>query len=221
MEWYSIRTSTDENVTGTLPQADGMKSGYNIKKNDSVWNVPNLKMPNFNPDLDYFILEKKATLTDIISVGFISASGFLVTDKVKKILDAFKLPLHKYFSAKVMYQREIHPNYYWLHFLDDNSKDIDFLKSEFELTHPLPFFRESSIILKNKEYNVISANAIANPTFVLFPLKMKILSLNNYDFFLFDFLYPKYIINNLIINELKKRLVTGLDLQKLNNDVIV
>ena len=51
MEWYSIRTSTDEKVTGTHPQVDAMKSGYNIKKNDSVWNIPNLKMPNFNPDL--------------------------------------------------------------------------------------------------------------------------------------------------------------------------
>jgi len=210
MQWYCISPSTDEKIIGTFPQTDGMGPGYDLKGANSVWNIPNLRKPAFKPDFDCFRIDKKAKLTDVISTTIINACGFIVNDKVKNIFDKFKLPPHIYYPVKMLYKKEMITNYYWLHFTVDNSIDIDFKNSTFELTHPLPFFRTDSIILEGKELSILTANKLANPNYKFFPKKIKLQGVHNIDFMVFDFLYEKFYIDDTIFKALDHNSITGL-----------
>ena len=105
MQWYSISPSTNEKIIGTFPQTDGMGPGYNLRGANSVWNLPNLRKPDFEPDFDCFRLDKKAKLTDVISTAIINACGFIVSDKLKNIFDEFKLPPHIYYPVKILHKK--------------------------------------------------------------------------------------------------------------------
>lgn len=212
MYWHSISISTDEKIIGTYPQTNGMGHGYNLKGANSIWNLPNLKAPTFEPDFDCFQLDKKAKLTDVISTSLISACGFIVNDKVKSIFDLFKLPPHIYFPVKILHKKDIITNYYWLHFTDENSINIDFKNSIFELTHPLPFFRTDSIILEGKEFDILTASKLANPDYKLFPKKVKLKRPQNIDFMVFDFLYQPFYASDDMIKAVNNNLITGLNL---------
>ncbi len=210
MQWYSISPSTDEKIIGTFPQTDGMGPGYNLRGTNSVWNLPNLRKPDFEPDFDCFRLDKKAKLTDVISTATINACGFIVSNKLKIIFDEFKLPPHIYYPVKILYKKEMISNYFWLHFIDDNTKNIDFLNSTFELTHPLPFFRNDSIILEGKEFEILTANKLANPDYKLFPKRLKSQGPQNIDFVVLDFLYKSFYISEKLFKAINNNSITGI-----------
>jgi len=210
MQWYSISPSTDEKIIGTFPQTDGMGPGYNLKGANSVWNLPNLRKPDFEPDFDCFRLDKKAKLTDVISTAIISACGFIISDKLKNVFDEFKLPPHIYYPVKILYKKEMISNYYWLHFTDDNTKDIDFQNSTFELTHPLPFFRNDSIILEGKEFDILTVTKLANPDYKFFTKRLKSQRPQNKDFVVFDFLYESFYISDKVFKALNNNSITGI-----------
>lgn len=209
MEWYSLRTSTDEKVTGTHPQTDGMRYGYDLRKADSIWNIPNLKLPDFEPDLDYFVLDKKAKLTDVISTGLISASGFILNDRVKNIFDRFKLPAHKYFPAKVMCKKEIHDNYYWFHLLDDCVNNIDFENSKFIRRDPI--FKEDfeKLNISNKEelFSEKQKSSLKH----IFPERLTINNSNNLNFLFFNSFWINYFVSAEILDALETEKCTGFD----------
>lgn len=216
MNWYSVSVSTDEKVVGKYPQTDGMGLGYNLNAPNSVWNIPNLKMPDFEPAFDYFLLDKKAKLTDVISTALINARGFLISNKLKTILDKFHLTKHIYYPVKILHKKDFITNYYWLHFIEDNSNDIDFKNSSFELMHPLPFFRTDIIKLDGKEADIITANRLANPDFKLFPKKIKNQRPKNIDFLVFDFLYNPFYVSADLIKALENNSITGINASTVN-----
>ncbi|MBX3239012.1 MAG: hypothetical protein KIT80_09540 [Chitinophagaceae bacterium] len=211
MEWYLFAPTTDERTCGAYTQTDGMGPGYNLRGPNSVWNISNLKKPDFEPDFDCFMLDKKAKLTDIISTSIINARGFIVSNNLKTIFDNSRLPSHIYYPVVLLYKKERITNYYWLHFIEDNTKDIDFRKSEFELTHPLPFFRTESVILNNKELSVIEANKAANPDFKVFPRFIQLNKSLDADFLIFEFLYNKCYISEKLYNDFKTNNISGID----------
>lgn len=139
MSWYSFSASNDEKEVGEYPQTDMMGPNYDLNAPNSVWNISNLKKLTFQPNLEYFILCKKAKVTDIISTATINARGFLVSEKLKNILSKFQLAEHCYYPAKLIHKKNIINNFFWLHFIKDNSHDIDFEHSTFKFMHPLPF----------------------------------------------------------------------------------
>ena len=216
MEWYSVKSQTDEKIIGAYPQTNGMTPEYDLKKKNSVWNIPNLKLPDFEPDFDSFNLDKKAKLTDVISTGLISACGLLLNDKTKQILSRFNLPKHIYYPATIWHKKEILKNYYWLQFAHDNTNEIVFESSQFELTHPLPFFREESITLRNKEYAIVMATKAANPDYELFPDKISLKNANNLDLLIFGFLYNNIYINNNLASALATANISGLTIKKID-----
>lgn len=82
-----------------------MKPGYNYKAPNSVHALSKetKKLPAYEPDLDYFILHNQAKPTYLLSVTPVSG-GFMVSEKLKQILEQFTLPLHKFYPAKVLHK---------------------------------------------------------------------------------------------------------------------
>lgn len=131
MTFYSIEPACDTPETGPVyPQVEAMKPGYDFKKPNSIHNLNFNGLPNFKPDLDYFVLDKKAKLTDVLS-SMISGFGFLISEKMKNILEQFKLPEHGFYSASVAMGDTKLNNYFWFLPICNLSDQVDYPKTTF------------------------------------------------------------------------------------------
>ena len=88
-----------------------------------------MKIPEYTPNLDHFVLAGKARPTDLLSVAVING-GFLISEKFKKILEQFKLPTHKFYPAKVKRRNEL-LDYYWMHMICNLTDNVDYPNSKF------------------------------------------------------------------------------------------
>lgn len=130
MNYYILSNSTDEKVVGDIPQVK-MGHDYDFDKYNSVRNISRYNFPEFDPDLNFFVMTPKAKPTDVITVsGLISAKGFLINEKAKNILDKHKLVSHKYYVTKVYYKNQSFP-YYWWHVVSDLTHCIDYNQTTF------------------------------------------------------------------------------------------
>src|SRR5690606_25582916 len=134
--------SGDEKTIGKkYPQCKGMPSGMGLTQNwfespNSMTKLTNLDFPNFDPEL-IFELEDAAILTDVVSPSNISAKGFLINEKVKKLFEGFKLIEHKYYPAVLIVRRN-RLQYYWLHFKANEDyflRKIDYKQSKFHISN--------------------------------------------------------------------------------------
>lgn len=157
---FSIKTTSEKKIIGTeYPQIQTM--GGTVDKNapDSLYNVYSDAFPNFIPNLNYFILHKNAKLTDVLSTAMISY-GFVLNDKVKKILEQFKLPPHKFYPAIVEHKGTFYENYHWFFYICDVLDFIDYNKTKFFITD----------LVNNKLEdckNITSSNSLKNVKDVL------------------------------------------------------
>jgi hypothetical protein len=96
--------------------------------------------------LDYFVLDRKANLTDLLSVSLVHG-GFLISPKFKDLIEQFSLPLHKIYPAKVLDKTQM-CDYYWIHIISDLTDCVDFNRSTFfvyyNYSHNLGFVKVSS-----------------------------------------------------------------------------
>ena len=131
MTFFSIRTSSEKKIIGTdFPQIQTMSRDVNSKAVDSLFNVYADAFPDFTPDLNYFVVNKSAKLTDFLSASMIGF-GFILNDKVKNILTRYKIPAHKFYPAIVEYNGSFHNNYYWFFYISDILEFIDYDKTIF------------------------------------------------------------------------------------------
>ncbi len=92
-----------------------------------------------------FELSRSAFLTDVLKDATISAPGFLISERVKRLLDSFNIMRHQFFPAPVRTRRSVH-GYYWWHLCEPKlTTRLDYERSTFYRTE---FgFREEPIVL--------------------------------------------------------------------------
>ena len=115
------------------PQVKSMTKGYDLNAANSVWALHEVRnnKPKFKPNLDGFVLYKKAGLTDAISAGYIGGRGLLVSDRFKKLLQKFNLTNHIFYPATVIKDDKTH-KYFRMHLVDsDFRKNVVFSKTKF------------------------------------------------------------------------------------------
>ena len=132
--YYIISNAAGTKETGMeYPQVKSMTKGYNLNAPNSVWALHEIRnqKPGFKPNLDSFVLYKKAGLTDTISAGYISGRGLLISGQFKKIIQQFNLTGNIFFPAGVIKDKIKH-NYFWMHLVDsDYRKNVVFPKTRF------------------------------------------------------------------------------------------
>ncbi|MDI9865294.1 hypothetical protein QM480_13220 [Flectobacillus sp. DC10W] len=98
------------------------------------FNLGNL--PDFEVRLDGIILDKNVRVTDFIGIGAL-LKGVCISDRVKKILEEYNLPNHRFYPvtfhqpSKIEKKIEVIEGYWLLHFELEFGKNVDFEKSEF------------------------------------------------------------------------------------------
>ena len=211
---FVISNSNDIAKIGkAFPQVDGMGNTYNLNKKNSLSDITNYKYIDFVPDLDYFKISNSAKLTDFISTGLISAPGFLVSERVKQILDHYVITQHVYYPARVKFKMDFYENYYWLHFTKTDDELIKFVNSSFILTHPLPFFRKEQTDLTFADLKEAILCNQKNNTQRLFP-KEFCLRNNKQDFYSFSFLSNNHYLSDTMVKHLTNENITGFDIRK-------
>jgi hypothetical protein len=96
MKSYSIlKFAYSTKETGRpYPQVQKMSRNYEYGALNSIYQLGKFTtdLPTFTPNLECFILHKKAKATDLLSNGLTNNSGFLLTGKFKEVLSAFNFP---------------------------------------------------------------------------------------------------------------------------------
>lgn len=150
MNYYIFKPAVNTPETGPeYPQVQKMKPGYDYKAPNSVHAVSRShdRFPDFEPDMDYFILHSRAKLTDLLSVTPISG-GLLVSERLKDLFEKFPMVAHHFYSAKIQHKKTLHENYFWMHILSDFTNQVNYPLSTFFIyqnyTHNIGYIEISS-----------------------------------------------------------------------------
>jgi len=136
ISYYILKHAVNTKETGPIyPQVQKMVPGYDYKAFNSVHALSREadKLPNYDPNLDYFILHSKAMPSDLLSVSVVHG-GFLISKKFKAIIEQFILPTHRFYPAKVHYKMQV-IEYYWMHIICNLTDMVDYPNSSFFVYH--------------------------------------------------------------------------------------
>jgi len=130
--WYKLEESLDS--MGIYPQNETLGADYDDEALDSVYNLEDGVLPTFTPNFGIVEIERKANLTNLLSSASVD-TGLLVDQKIRDILDHFKLPPHQYFPLQATYRRKNVSGYYWLQIAEPKGafEALDFKRSKFRL----------------------------------------------------------------------------------------
>jgi hypothetical protein len=168
MKYNIFKTDAEPRVSGIrdgLSQAVIDNKYWENRKelHNFIWGEDNLEYlsgnrPLFNLDLDDVELKSTAKLTDLISVSTI-LTGFIVSSKLRSLLEKFHLPNHTYF--KVSFRQlnkktqliEIVNDYWWLFFQKETGENtVDFTNSEFDKSFHKKYLNKTNEELKIESY---------------------------------------------------------------------
>ncbi len=144
--FYILKYSVDNKIIGkTYPQSQSMSNDYNYAAENSCWKMAYDSFPEFEPNLNGFLLHKTAKLTDVISNASIYF-GLLISNKLAELLTHFELPKYKLFKAYIIQKSESH-NYNFFHYISDLVEYIDFEKTRFYLFNG---FERTNVFIHSK-----------------------------------------------------------------------
>ncbi len=133
--YYILDLSADTAIIGSqYPQVQKMKAGYDYNALNAADKLSRYyqALPEFTPNMDSFVLHGHAKPTDFLSSALTGPWGHIVSEKVKHILEGFKLPpVHAFYPIQMKYRKgELH-GYYWLHMICDLTDIVDYRGSTF------------------------------------------------------------------------------------------
>jgi len=216
---YTLKLSSDTCIIGSeYPQIQKMKPGYDYEGICSVYKLGRCyqALPDFVPDLDGFVLHSRAKLTDFLSNVFSSPQGFIISERVKNILQDFKLPLHDFYSIKLYHKKKTIDNYYWLHIICDLTNIVNYPESDFyiykdysyDLGNIRVFSKED--LLEKKSY---LKEKNKGHSITIWAKELKLTQKVEYDFFDIGSFVENHYITEQLKNRLEKEKVNGIAIQ--------
>jgi len=88
-------------------------------------------LPPKNTDIGNVTLYKSAKITDFISGDSLSANGWILSGKVKKLLADFNIGKHRFYQIIVEHKDKKYTDYFYLQFSNDATKYVDYKKSTY------------------------------------------------------------------------------------------
>lgn len=136
MTYYKFRDACATKETGAYyPQITKMLIGYDFGAVDSVHNFRknNFLINGGIPNFDTLVMNGKSKVTDVISESIISGNGFVVSKKLKGILEKYVLPKHWFFPLKISRRDAVLEDFFWFEIFreEDQVQLVDFKKSTF------------------------------------------------------------------------------------------
>ena len=136
MKYYSLEEACATKETGSyFPQITEMFKGYDYSASDSVHNFRknDFLIKGNIPNFDTIKMNGLSKVTDLISQCVISGNGFIISKKLKEILEKYKLPKHWFFPVKILRRKEFLEDFFWFEiYTKENQVElVDFEKSIF------------------------------------------------------------------------------------------
>lgn len=177
-------------------------------------NLDDEEFPSFIPKFSPLVLTAKSPRTDVISDGgAIGGIGFIVSKRLREILESFNLMPHRFYALETFHKGERIEDYYWMQLIRINTFEwIDYSKSDFTIENGIGAFEDITI---NNAAEMKDASMTYNG--FIAQLRVKNVVLNNLylknplDFFLFDRIVYGAIISESLKNRLEKEKITGLE----------
>jgi hypothetical protein len=110
---WTLDNATD-GIGRTFPQHQEMGRGYDYDAPDSVHKLPFDAIPSFEPNFNTVIIHGHAKLTDLLSSAPIIHSGFLVSPRLRALLEQFVLPPHRFYPVPMTHRGKTISGYCWL-----------------------------------------------------------------------------------------------------------
>ena len=176
--------------------------------------LDNDHFPDFEPRFSKIILTKRSRLVDLIKDGAIGGYGFLISPRLKGVLENFRLPPTRFYPVVVSHPHAEH-DYYWMQNLpEDNLHWIDFGGSVF-IDQGNSYDPDAGAEARFPDATAFRA---AHESYTaLYPIKMRNLVLNErytndpLDFFYFRQMLFGAAISVRLKNALEKERITGLE----------
>lgn len=131
-QFYILKPAVGTKETGMAYPAVESYDDYDFNGPNSVHKLDSDSFPDFIPDIRYKLV-KRAKLCDVMEKSNISSNGLLINEKVKTVLEQYKMIPHEYYPATIEDKGIIH-QYYWLHFVWKNGiNHLDFANSKFQI----------------------------------------------------------------------------------------
>ncbi|QWX85569.1 hypothetical protein H0I23_07995 [Cellulophaga sp. HaHaR_3_176] len=210
MRFFYLGETRELSIIGHYPQTMRTKNvGYNVDAFNSERKVKADIFPDFEPKygLD---LQMGANATDALDKSTLPY-GFVVSEKLKKLLMNFMLPPHRFYKIDVYGTDR---TYYWFHYITNIWNYIDFENTEIEVIHKFKFEVEEIKTFSSFEEIMTFKKSLPRQNTIRFgSIKLRN-NFPNYD--LFEMTGPKYY--TLISNKLKQRFeeekITGIGLKE-------
>jgi hypothetical protein len=209
MKYYLLSVSTNEKEIGSFFQTEGLPTGYTSKWYDEPNSMTKLvddSLPDFSPDLKWE-LKPNAKLTDIVSAGNITATGFLMSTKAKTVFQRHNLAQHKFHNSKLIVNNNT-IDYYYLQLVNRDFQDINLEESSFSITNAFRMKEDditidsyNDLIEKQKSLefgNIISAEKIY-------------LKKDPFDLFFFPLIHDGIFASERLLNDIINHMITGYD----------
>lgn len=167
-KYYILKPAVGTKETGMAYPAVESYDDYDFDGPRSMHKLKFREFPDFEPDIR-FKLAKGAKLCDMMGQATINANGFLISEKLKLILEQTNTVPCIFYKATIENKGTIY-KYFWVHFVwEDCSNYIDYKNSDFfakRLSKNLGkvnILKEDDILSIRKEFDiatVISYNEI-------------------------------------------------------------
>ncbi|MBQ9218759.1 MAG: hypothetical protein IJ160_11415 [Muribaculaceae bacterium] len=211
MEYYTLKTSSDEKLIGCYPQVDC----HTIFQAQLLSPAELMKCA---PAL-IFEFKRRALKTDVLATTSGPVTDFLVNDKAWSVFSEFNLMRHQVFDVTVASSNKSHV-FHWLHFTQPelslllDYQHTEFIKTEYGISDAGPIRIESFdhyLKLKRKD----RSQGLA------FGVRLNQIALSqDFDFSLDLFHFDPFDSRTFISKRLRDRIeeinLTGLDIQKID-----
>jgi hypothetical protein len=110
---WTLNNAAD-GIGRTYPQHQEMGRGYDYNAPNSVHKFSYDALPEFEPNFNTVIIHGHAKLTDLLSSAPIINTGFLVSARLRELLERFALPLHRFYPVPMTHRKKPVDGYCWL-----------------------------------------------------------------------------------------------------------
>ncbi len=110
---WTLNNATD-GIGRTYPQHQEMGRGYDYDAPDSVHKLPYDSLPDFEPNFNTIMIHGHAKLTDLLSSAAIRNTGFLVSRRLRELMEQFMLPSHRFYPVPMTHRKKPVAGYFWL-----------------------------------------------------------------------------------------------------------
>jgi hypothetical protein len=129
MKYYKLILETDTDKIGNV---DGIQSdivGYGDRQSELLMNK-NLYESIKIDEIKSLTIDEKAIITDVISTGTLSLTGFIVNERFKKVIAKYTLSDIQFIEATFFNKPDI-KGYYFMFFNSDLTNNIDYSLTKF------------------------------------------------------------------------------------------